>query len=248
MRRKRDAPLDAPVRYCIKWPMHGRERCRLHGGTSLRGTAHPRWRGKGHAASMPTRLADRYRTALRDPELVSLRRQIAKVDALIEAEWARLLARGTADVPALRAAYLAMRAAISQGDTDGANAAMARLGAGLEAAHATETSKRALLRLVDQSRKLVEAEAKRLLQAQQVLTLEEVMAFVGALGAAVQRKVSNPAEVAAVLEEFERLSTVPNRHAIAELRRRLLPEATAAGGAREELLRMLAEMGARIEE
>ena len=59
-------------------------RCRVHGGTSLAGTAsatfkHGRY-SKSLAASLPTRLRERFEAAMSDPELLSLRKYVALFD------------------------------------------------------------------------------------------------------------------------------------------------------------------------
>jgi hypothetical protein len=63
--------------------MAGRRVCRFHGGLTPRGVASPHWRGQGYSKDLPTRLADRYRMAVEDPELLELRSSVALVDARI---------------------------------------------------------------------------------------------------------------------------------------------------------------------
>lgn len=52
-------------------------RCRQHGGASLSGPAHPAWRGKGRSQWMPEDLLPHYEEAANDPDLLSLRDEIA---------------------------------------------------------------------------------------------------------------------------------------------------------------------------
>ena len=66
---------------CRQPAMHGRAVCRLHGGKTPRGIASPHWRGRGYSKDMPTRLADRYRIAMEDPGLLSVRSEVALLDA-----------------------------------------------------------------------------------------------------------------------------------------------------------------------
>src|SRR5579872_1667541 len=57
-------------------------RCRMHGGKRLTGIAHPGLTAGGRFSKYrPARLADHYETARRDPELLSLRENIALLDS-----------------------------------------------------------------------------------------------------------------------------------------------------------------------
>lgn len=68
---------------CQRKPTLGSKRCNLHGGKSLRGIASPTYQGKGYSKDMPTRLLDRYMAALDDPNMLSMSKEIAVVDARI---------------------------------------------------------------------------------------------------------------------------------------------------------------------
>lgn len=52
--KKRDGSL------CQKFPIRGRERCRLHGGNSLRGIAHPGYSSGKYVRTLPPRLQAEY--------------------------------------------------------------------------------------------------------------------------------------------------------------------------------------------
>lgn len=58
-------------------------RCTRHGGQSLSGMAAPGWRGRGMSRVLPERLLDHYHEALNDPDLLSLRTEIALQRALL---------------------------------------------------------------------------------------------------------------------------------------------------------------------
>ena len=63
----------------------------------------------------------------------------------------------------------------------------------------------AVLRLLDQRRRLVEAERRRLVALGQMIPADEALALVAALTAAVRAHVRDPAALAAVAAEFARL-------------------------------------------
>lgn len=66
---------------CQTSPVSGRHRCRMHGGTIRRGIASPHFVHGRYSKVLPTRLAERYAECFDDPELLSLRSEIALVDA-----------------------------------------------------------------------------------------------------------------------------------------------------------------------
>lgn len=78
-----------PPRYCTKAPMDVPiQRCRIHGGASLVGPAHPSFVDGKTSRYMPQRLFERFQAASNDPELLSTRRHVAiiaaRVDELLE--------------------------------------------------------------------------------------------------------------------------------------------------------------------
>src|SRR5262249_56407268 len=53
------------------------DKCRIHGGLSLRGVAHPQYKNGAHSKYLPKSLRQDYLRAVRDPELLSLLNQLA---------------------------------------------------------------------------------------------------------------------------------------------------------------------------
>ena len=76
--------------YCKRPPgwgtlHHGEGRCKLHGGSSARGIAHGRYTDGRYSKTVPSKLMQQYERSLNDPRLMSLRDEIAAVDAKIVA-------------------------------------------------------------------------------------------------------------------------------------------------------------------
>lgn len=59
-------------------------RCRLHGGKSLKGAAHPAFKHGRRSKSVPAQLTETYHRSLGDPELLNLSSEIALTDAMID--------------------------------------------------------------------------------------------------------------------------------------------------------------------
>src|SRR3954470_5731126 len=58
-------------------------RCRMHGGKTPRGLASPLTKSGRYSRDLPTRVAARYENALADPELLSVRDDIALLQGAI---------------------------------------------------------------------------------------------------------------------------------------------------------------------
>jgi hypothetical protein len=73
---------------CKKPPMKGRTRCDRHGGKSLAGAASPRFKHGRYSKHLPTNLIPSFQAAMADPDLLSLRAEIAltqcRIDQIIE--------------------------------------------------------------------------------------------------------------------------------------------------------------------
>lgn len=82
---------------CKQPVVRGRTVCHYHGGATPVGAAHPSYTGAGRSKYLPVAMAERYRAAKADPELLALRKDLA----LLEVRLASLLERmDPADVDA----------------------------------------------------------------------------------------------------------------------------------------------------
>lgn len=78
-----DCPDGFVGRPCERTDLMRGGKCYLHGGKSLSGMASPSFEGKGYSGELPGRLADHYETVRADPNLLSLRDEIAYVKATL---------------------------------------------------------------------------------------------------------------------------------------------------------------------
>ena len=69
---------------CKRYVTPGATRCRMHGGKSLTGIAHPRFKHGKYVKHMPGRLTEKYEEARSDSELLAMREELSLIDARIK--------------------------------------------------------------------------------------------------------------------------------------------------------------------
>ncbi len=72
-----------PGQFC-KQPAMANGRCRLHGGMSLSGVAHGRYKHGRYSREIPDDLRERYHRALEDPQLLSIRDDVALMEGRVK--------------------------------------------------------------------------------------------------------------------------------------------------------------------
>ena len=181
-------------------------RCRMHGGRSLRGVAHPSFREGRYSKSVPARLSQSYEETLNDPRKLELSNELAvlvarnreMLSSLYSGEsdglWMRLRNEKRVMEEARRRAEVARR----EGDADAElryttlqaehfNALLRLVEAGAKDGERWAE----LMRNVDTQRKLAESDRKRRVEEHQVATTEEILAIMGAVLAIICRHVTD---------------------------------------------------------
>jgi hypothetical protein len=181
----------------------------MHGGRSPRGLASPLTRSGRYSRDLPARVAARYESALADPELLSVRDDIALLQAAITdcmAEMARAEARPDLDQ---------IVGAVERISRDWRTWAWTRMDeelGRLKEAIVGRRSQRETLRetreLIREKASLVQQENRLLADRQQFITVEQYLLGMKALGSAVQRLVADPQTLRAIDVEFRRLASV----------------------------------------
>jgi hypothetical protein len=169
-------------RRCRRHATPGAAVCRMHGGKTPKGSASTHFRTGRHSTFVPTRLAAKYRDATKDPELLSLRSELALLDARI----AELLGRvdtGESEAiwEALQQAWAAFRGARAQQDVPQMHLAVEQLDQLMDRKLSDSAAWREIGEAIEQRRKLVQSEQKRLVALQQVITAESALTLMGRL-------------------------------------------------------------------
>lgn len=189
-----------------KQPAMPNGRCKMHGGKSLTGMANPAFKTGRYSKHIPPRMRQRYTEALDDPDLISLRGDLALVEARLVDVLARVDTGESGDRwRLLKAAWDQFARARSGGDLDEMGATLAEVEKAITKGvqdYAAWTEVRSLL---DQRTRLAEAERKRLEAAHQTVTVSQMMTFLGVLQDSISRHVADRKAVAAIGADIMRL-------------------------------------------
>lgn len=184
---------------CRRAAMRGKTVCYMHGGKTPAGMASPHFRHGRYSKVLPDRLAGRYQQALQDPELLALRDEIALVDARKAELLGRVLSGESGE--AWRQAQRQQQAltqSLNKGDIAAARAAILELERIIGRGLADYAAWREIQGLLDQRERLVRSERQRMVQAQQMISLQQVMVFVNAISSLVREHVRDPDTLAAI--------------------------------------------------
>lgn len=178
----------------------------MHGGATPRGTALPQTKHGRYSKSVPVRLAARYEEALADPELLSLREEAALVSSQIHDTLARMERGETGGLWLdLQKAWARMTEAKARGDVAGTTDALNDVGALIRRGASDAAANRELRGVILDKARVAESERKRLVEAQQVLSVQQAMAFVGAVTAVVAEEVTDRDTRARIADALDRL-------------------------------------------
>jgi len=194
---------------CKNNAMVGKTVCHIHGGKSLSGPASGTFKTGRYSKFLPARLADRYQEARSDEELLSLREEVA----LIDARMADLLGQvNTGEAGEhwrkLNDLYQFILRAGRAKDTEGLNTGLTRMGSVLREASGSYDIWDEVGKLMEQRRRLVESERRRYVEMQQVITADRAMLLISALVDIVRQHVDDRGILAAIAVDVGKLITV----------------------------------------
>jgi len=189
---------------CKRNATPGRNVCRMHGGRSLQGVDSPRFKTGRYSKYLPDRLVERYEEALNDVELMRLNDEIALVDTKLQdvLEQRPAEGEGPGAWQQVRDAHQRLEHAIARDDANATQAGVVRLSEGIASGRDECAAWGMILELIEQRRKLVDTERRRLLDEDQVISVERLMILVAAIVDIIKRNVASREERAAVSNEI----------------------------------------------
>ena len=197
----------------------GKTKCRKHGGNSLSGQANPNYRSGRYSTSLPARLASRYEEARANPRLLSVQDDLAVCEARLAELFTQVESGETGQRWAqLQAAATAFREAQALGHVGRMNQAFETLTAVVQAGAQSAAACGEIQTLWETRCKLVQTEMKTLQGMQQMVSVQQMMLWMGAITQAVTDIVQKEADVKTarrilqlMQDEFTRLATVAER-------------------------------------
>lgn len=186
---------------CQRWATPGYRVCPSHGSKTPRGVDLPQFRVGIYSRVMPAKLAERYMEALKDPELIEQKREAAIMQAMVEQAMARLdTGESGSHWERLQFAweqYVAAKPAEKEGR-------LLFVGQLIRDGAAQIEAERELRTAILTKMKVSESERKRLVEASQVITAEELVALAASLAHAINIEVADRETKQRVLARFNR--------------------------------------------
>lgn len=190
-------------------------RCRMHNGKAKSGVAHPNYQGKGKSKYLPERMRGTYEAALDDPELLVLRNDIAIIDARLYDLLQRVDSGESGKLwRDAQAAYFNLLEAMRAQDVAGINSAVARIGRCLDSGVDDYTAWDEVTKAIQQRKGLAESERKRLIEARQMISVEQAMMLLTALLTTIKEHVKDTNALSAIQREFIRITSIGDHRVI----------------------------------
>jgi hypothetical protein len=182
----------------------GRERCRFHGGKTRIGPGSGTFSTGKFSKFLPSRMAADFNAAMGDPELVSLRKEIATVDARIIDLFKRVDTGEAGSIwEELQASWVRLQHAQTRANADTYKIAFDDHGrlvnkGGQDTAAWVEVCKH-----IDLRRKLVDSEQRRIALAHESLTSDRAMMMMSRLISIVQTHVKDRLILGAIAADMQ---------------------------------------------
>jgi len=177
---------------CKKYALPGKTKCAMHGGKSLSGLAHPNTKTGRYSKVLPARLVDKYEQARDDPGLLTLREDIALLEGRLEDVLGRVDSGESGRLwNQANAAVLELRAARAKGDNEGVAEALNSLVSIIQKGHLDYAAWNEVGSLIDQRRRLIESERKRMIESHLMISSDRAMLLISAIAAAIKEEIKD---------------------------------------------------------
>ncbi len=181
-------------------------RCRMHGGATPHGPDLPQYKTGRYSKYLPARLAGRYQEAQADSELLALREEVVLTDARLADVLKRVDTGESGELwRNAKGAFENFKSAQGKGDIDKSREALTDLSALLTRGQDDYATWDEVGKLLEQRRRLVESERKRLVEMQQMITAERAMLLISAFVGIIRNHVTDRATLAAISADVGRL-------------------------------------------
>lgn len=180
-------------------------RCRMHRGKAAVGLAVNTYKDGRYSKYLPTRLKERYQEARTDPDLLALREDIALVDSRLTDLLKRVDTGESGKLWInLREAFNEFGKARTKGDVAEMTARLAEVEGLILRGLVDYAAWEDVGKTLDRRQKLVESERKRLIEMQQVLSVNQAMVLLSAVVETVRKNVTDRKALAAISSDLAR--------------------------------------------
>jgi len=184
-------------------------RCYLHGGKTPTGIALPQTRHGRYSKYLPSRLSGQYESAKNDPALLELREDIALIDSRLSDLLQRVETGESGQVwKELGDAYRDLQDAMHAKNTVKTGEALQLIYALIVRGNDDYRAWTEIHEVIEQRRRLVESERKRIVEARQTLTVEQAMLMISALTDIIRTHVTDRKILAAISGDINKLVMV----------------------------------------
>ena len=191
---------------CKRAPM-ANGRCYLHGGPTPKGIASPHFKHGRRSKYLPQGLMKDFKEAMRDPELMSLRPDVALWDARIEELLRDITEHGEtiANWTALELKLNEFERSRQTGDAEKAAKGLMALSQMIRSGAAQKDIWLELGKAMEAKRRLSETEARRMERERLVMTVEEGAILVSTLASIVLKYVTDRQILTLIQEDMARM-------------------------------------------
>jgi hypothetical protein len=181
----------------------------MHGGQTPVGGAASQFKTGRYSKYLPARLAGRYEESSKDTELLELRAEVSLVDSRL-AELLHRLDTNEAghwwkELKRVHSEYLE---AERKAEIPLMRFWLSEWGRVIDSGLSDYALWEEIQGILEQRRRLVESERKRLIEMQQTITAERAMLLIGALTNIIQSHVRDPRVLAAIAADTRKLITI----------------------------------------
>jgi hypothetical protein len=192
----------------------GMEVCRFHGGKTPVGPGSATYKDGRRSKFLPSRMFADYQAAGIDPELMSLRNDLALIDARI-IDVLKRVDSGEAGIiwQAAQATMARFDHAWQQKDGHGMEAAIEEMRRLVGQGVSDWQAWREVGKLIEARRKLVEGEARRLATAHEMMSKDQCLALVGRVVDILRRHIPDRTILGAIAVDMQAMLHRGNGHA-----------------------------------
>lgn len=190
---------------CRKAPM-ANGRCRLHGGLSLKGPDSPTWKhGRRSKYNLPDKLQKAYEAALDDPELASMKHELAALDAMLVEMSSNLQSVDRDLLKKLSAGQKAIDAAVKQEDGAAFTAACQSQHQLIADAAGKLQAVFDVANLMEKRSRIASREHRRMVQLDAMVRFDDFILRLGMMMEAVRDHVRDTTAIAAIATTWQRI-------------------------------------------